>query len=227
MGLINLGPIQLYGFEVPAAVRWGGAQRLAIHRLIGGGRVLDVMGRDDVALEWSGVFSGLLAADRARSLDTMRVGGDTYSLTWNAFCYLVVIEKLRFDFNSPWWIPYEISCVIQRDLAQGESEFLPSLTESLVGDLMAAAACLSGDASAGVLATSAIVMSGQLSGPSLSGPLVTSQAKVKQQILQAGLGLNSSDLQELSTTSGLLAQSCCATGYLSRSIANVNLEDST
>ena len=46
---VILGPIALQGFEVPESITIGGAQRLAIHRLPGGARVIDALGPDDAA----------------------------------------------------------------------------------------------------------------------------------------------------------------------------------
>jgi hypothetical protein len=38
-----IGPVLLEAFELPARVAWGGRQRLAVHRLPGGRRVIDAL----------------------------------------------------------------------------------------------------------------------------------------------------------------------------------------
>ena len=62
MGLLTLGSIVFDGFEVPSRVEFGGEQQLAVHKLIGGARVIDALGRDDAALRWRGVLSGAEAS---------------------------------------------------------------------------------------------------------------------------------------------------------------------
>src|SRR5689334_14980148 len=62
-----IGPVLLEAFELPARVGWGGRQRMAVHRLPGGRRVIDAMGRDDADIAWTGVFTGSDAVARARA----------------------------------------------------------------------------------------------------------------------------------------------------------------
>jgi hypothetical protein len=97
-----LGPIAFRNFEVPAAINIGGAQRLAIHRLLGGTRVIDTLGRDDTDISFSGTFSGPDATLRARLIDEMRVSGLSLPLTWDVFFYSVIIRKFEADYRSGW-----------------------------------------------------------------------------------------------------------------------------
>lgn len=112
-----LGPILFQGFELPGSITWGGAQSLAIHRLPGGNRIIDAMGRDDADITWSGVFSGRDATFRARALDLMRADGSVWPLTWDSFFYSVLIARLDIDHRRPNWLPYRISCTVMRDEA--------------------------------------------------------------------------------------------------------------
>src|SRR3954469_21838480 len=98
-GTLLLGPILFQDFEMPERVRWGGAQRLSVHRLPGGARVIDALGRDDFDIAWSGVFSGDDATLRARGLDLMRAEGGVWPLTWNWFFYSVVIAVFQADYT--------------------------------------------------------------------------------------------------------------------------------
>lgn len=110
-----LGPIALHGFEVPETITIGGAQRLAIHRLPGGARVIDALGPDDADIVWSGIASGPEAAARIRTLDTLRRAGLPLPLAWDANAYTVVVSNFEADTVNPYWIPYRISCAVLRD----------------------------------------------------------------------------------------------------------------
>jgi len=133
-----LGTILFRGFELPERVRWGGAQKLAVHHLPGGARVIDALGRDDADIVWSGVFSGSDAALRARALDLMRVDGGFWPLTWNWFFYTVVIAKFVADYARPNWIPYCITCKVVRDETASAVEMAVSLAANVLTDLSAA-----------------------------------------------------------------------------------------
>ncbi|MGH7211420.1 MAG: hypothetical protein ACREF1_08165, partial [Acetobacteraceae bacterium] len=88
-----LGPVAFQGFEVPACINIGGAQRVAVHRLIGGARVIDSLGRDDSELRFEGVFSGRDATLRARTLDQLRAAGAPLPVTWDVFYYTAILTR--------------------------------------------------------------------------------------------------------------------------------------
>jgi hypothetical protein len=123
-GGLQLGPLLFQDFEVPERLRFGGKQRLAVHVLPGGGRVVDAMGADEEAISWCGVFSGPAASERAALLDGMRRAGDTLPLSWSGSRYTVVIDSFEASAMNPAWIPYRLSaCVV----AVGD----PVVTEAL------------------------------------------------------------------------------------------------
>jgi hypothetical protein len=222
MALLTLGSMALDGFEVPAGVRFGGGQRLAVHKLIGGARVIDAMGRDDAALAWCGIFSGSDAGDRARMLDTMRAAGNTLTLAWDAFCYTVVISSLDMDYRNPWWIEYRISCTVQADLAQGVDGFTPALADSVLSDLNSAAAYF--DVTGAIAATSApnglVQGGGGLTQSEMA--VAAAQSAIGQGMVAAGAGLASANLAMLVSSAGSLAQLSCAAGYVGRCLANLD-----
>ena len=112
-GELVLGPVVFQGFEVPERLRFGGRQRLAVHVLPGGGRVVDAMGADEAPLRWSGVFSGPEAAARVRLLERLRRDGAVLPLSWEGWRYLVVIEVFEAEATNPAWIPYRVqACVV-------------------------------------------------------------------------------------------------------------------
>jgi hypothetical protein len=139
-----LGPIVFHDFEIPSGINFGGRQRMAVHWLPGGTRVIDAMGRDDAQISFSGVFSGSDATWRARSLDELRVAGIALPLTWDVFFYTVLIAEFRADYRSGWWIPYRIVCTVLQDEASVLLEQAVSLAASALMDAGAAASYASG-----------------------------------------------------------------------------------
>lgn len=113
---VNLGQFQFALFEIPAKIKWGGSQRTIVHELVGGTRVIDAMGRADRALEWSGLFQGPNATERAKFLDTLRAKGVAQNLTFGKFSYSVIVKEFDADYERFYQIPYSISCEVIADL---------------------------------------------------------------------------------------------------------------
>ena len=112
-GGLMLGSVAFQAFEVPERLRFGGRQRLSVHILPGGGRVVDAMGADEGPLSWSGVFSGPDASARVRLLEGLRRDGLPLLLAWEGWRYTVVIETFDAEAMNPAWIPYKIkTCVV-------------------------------------------------------------------------------------------------------------------
>lgn len=135
---ITLGGIAFDGFELPESVPWGGEQRLTVHKLPGGARVVDAMGPDDRPITWSGVFHGPDASGKARAVDAMRVSGSRVDLIWGDEIREVLVSGFEADYaKSGFWIPYRVTClVIPSDRKVPRK---PSLLESLGIDLSWAA----------------------------------------------------------------------------------------
>ncbi len=133
-----IGPVLLQGFEMPDHISWGGGQRLIVHKLPGGRRVLDSLGRDDADITWTGVFTGADAALRARLIDLMRAGGRPWPLTWASFFYSVVIRSFEIDYRKDNWLPYRLSCTVARDEVEGILETALSAAEAVLTDLAGA-----------------------------------------------------------------------------------------
>lgn len=127
---VNLGLFQFASFEVPAKIPFGGSQRTAVHELVGGQRQIDAMGRSDRALEWSGLFMGTNAVDRARFLDTMRANGAAQTLTWGQFKYSVIVKEFDAEYERFYQIPYRISCEVIADLANPVNTVSPPSIDS-------------------------------------------------------------------------------------------------
>lgn len=135
---VKLGGVTFSGVEIPSEIPWGGAQRLAVHEMVGGARVIDAMGASHRALEWSGVFLGLRASERAQFFDSMRVSGKAQDLTWGQFTYSVVIREFEARYQSFYQIPYRISCEVITDNTQPVPLFQPSVDSAIQDDLAGA-----------------------------------------------------------------------------------------
>ncbi len=109
------GPFQFQGAEVPEQIQFGGQQMLCTHKMIGGLRVVDAMGPDDVPLTWSGIFLYNEGGARARFLDYLRRSGLLCQVAWGDFQYNVVISEFKADFKKPFWIPFTITCEVVQD----------------------------------------------------------------------------------------------------------------
>ena len=133
--ILLLGPVVFQDFEVPCGINFGGKQRLAVHRLPGGLRVIDALGRDDADIGFTGIFSGPDATVRARLLDEMRASGALLPLTWDVFFYTVVIAQFQADYTMNNWIPYKIICTVLRDEASALIESALSLGATLLNDV--------------------------------------------------------------------------------------------
>ena len=133
-----LGPISFRDFEVPPSINIGGTQRLVVHRLPGGARVIDALGRDDSDITFSGVFSGPDATLRARLVDEMRVSGLPMPLTWDVFFYSVIIKKFEADYRCGWWVPYHVTCTVVSDEASSAKELVISLEDDVLSDVTTA-----------------------------------------------------------------------------------------
>jgi hypothetical protein len=229
-GVLLLGPILFQDFELPERVRWGGQQRLTVHNLPGGVRVIDSLGRDDSDIVWSGVFSGDDAAVRARALDLMRAEGGSWSLTWEWFFYTVVIARFDADYTRSNWIPYRVTCKVVRDETAAAVEATVSLATSVLGDLASAQGLDSTVALGGVIGSLAPAQATQ-PGSSAYASARADLARASQQIdtgitgTEGQLGTVSvSDATGLDTTTNLAGQLAALTavrGYVGRAVTNL------
>lgn len=136
---VTLGEVTFQDFEVPEWIRTGGAQILKLHKLVGGQRVVDAMGRDDHPLTWTGTFFGTEALTRSQQLDAMRVAGDQITLTFSQFRYKVSISDYTADIRREYWIPYSITCeVVQDQSNQSTSQPATTVDDAVDSDVTSA-----------------------------------------------------------------------------------------
>jgi len=103
------------GFEEPYELNFGKEQAAYKHILIGGGRVIDMMGAGDPDITWSGYFTGFQATFRARALEALCAKGQSLTLRTNAFVKEVVISKFTFGQHEVWPIQYTITVQVIED----------------------------------------------------------------------------------------------------------------
>lgn len=136
---VTLGDITFAGFEVPERIPFGGDQSLVVHKLIGGKRKIDAMGQDDLPPEWSGLFLGDTAMDRALYLDTQRTLGQPLQLTWDRLRYLVVIRRFEANYEFPTRIPYRITCEVAENQVQPVNDVAAaSIDDQMDSDMLSA-----------------------------------------------------------------------------------------
>lgn len=110
--------VTLSGFEIPDSFPLGGLQRLAVVEYIGfNSREIQRLGAQPRHLEWTGKFYYDSALDRARYLDTFRLGGDILILRWGDYQFRVIIDKFYYNAKNRFNIEYEIGLtIISQDL---------------------------------------------------------------------------------------------------------------
>lgn len=135
-GPVVLGDFTFTGLEVPASITWGGGQALTVHKLPGGGRVIDVMGRDDAAMSWDGILLGANRADRAYALDEMRVAGLPVALSWGAHLYTVVIREFTCQ-DAAHRGNYHITVEVLRDESANPADATPTILGQIIDDVNA------------------------------------------------------------------------------------------
>nr|WP_294559971.1 hypothetical protein [uncultured Rhodopila sp.] len=140
---IQIGTINLQDFEVPPSVRFGGRHRVTIHTLAGGTRILERLGPDDGDIQFRGIFSGPQAEARMRAIDNFRLTGEVVWLTWDSFRYQVIVKSFIADYYSPWWISYQIVCMIAHQDGAADLQTL-ALSALVSADFAEAVAAASG-----------------------------------------------------------------------------------
>ena len=132
-----LGGLVLEGHEVPSRISIGGAQAVTIHKLPGGGRIIDAMGADPGAIVWRGLFTGPDAARRARSLDIMREQGSPQILSFGDYTLTMVIVQYEYDYQDRGAIiSYRIKGEILPDAGLSAAQ-ATGLSFAITGDLNA------------------------------------------------------------------------------------------
>ena len=158
MTVLRLGSFTFARGEVPEGIAFGASQKLHVHTLVGGARVIDAMGAVPLRPEWSGWFVGPQALARARFLKRLAEAGQPLALRYGEFTYTVVIAAFSCEFRAGPNLPYSITLEVVSDHgAAGVAAGLPGLAQDLAGAAAGAAAIGDGGLMAAVGAVTAAV----------------------------------------------------------------------
>jgi hypothetical protein len=133
-----LGGIAFQGFEIPQKINFGGRHHITQHVLIGGDRVLDMLGPDPADIHWEGRFRGNGALTRAQAIEAMMDAGAEVALTWGGLFRMVVVSAFQPDYEKRYEIPYRITCTVSQVQAGSSLGVLASTVTSLIGSDMGA-----------------------------------------------------------------------------------------
>jgi len=136
MALI-LGGFIFTDYAIPESVMLGGEHHFVVHKLIGGDRVVDAMGRDDEDIIWSGRFQGEGATSKAMAIDALRISGAQVPLIVDTQFYMVGVHKFNWLYERSYQIQYKISCVVVAGGLGGGGAIGPvtTLDSSVAADL--------------------------------------------------------------------------------------------
>ena len=222
-GLI-LGPVAFQHFEVPGRIVFGGRQRVAVHQLPGGGRVIDAMGRDDTPLTWNGIFNGPSAAPRALQLDLMRAEGLAWPLAWDVLSYVVIVTEFAASYERTNWIPYRISCIVVADQTAVLAQGALSLVQGVLADLASASGIGGVDVAVATaaLAGAAAPVAGSAYYSVAASSLAATSAGIASGLTSTDANLtNAPDFPSAAAAAQQSAQLAAAQGYLRRAQANL------
>jgi len=153
-----LGGVTFQNFEIPEHINMGGRHHAAVHKLIGGNRVVDAMGSDPDDVSWSGRFRGPNAMDRAQAVDAMRAAGAQVTLSYMSTFLVVLITDFKAEPERFYEIPYKITCTVVSDpINDALGAVVAGLDTIIANALVVAASFTAGGTSSAQLTTSAAV----------------------------------------------------------------------
>ncbi|MHA3052534.1 hypothetical protein [Acinetobacter sp. ANC 4640] len=124
-----LGDFEFLDFEVPERIQILGKQKTVIHQMIGGKRVIDVLGTEYDPIRWSGIITGSESSSRVQALEQIRDAGNVVTLTLDDISFDVVVIEFAPTYEFKYRRPYHIEvAVLKRNDA-------PSSVNSLLGSL--------------------------------------------------------------------------------------------
>lgn len=222
--VITLGGVTFQDFEVPEKIALQGGQFMAIHQLIGGGRVVDVLGDDPGKISFSGIFAGTDAGARAQVLDAATAAGAQLPLYWDSFFYTVIIEEFAADYEKPWWIPFSLTCLVVIDPVAVIASAVASAADLIASDV-ASAVGFSGQAGVALALGGAATVSALSSAQNLiSGGMTAANGALGV----SAAGLNGAtdpaegiaSMTQVVSSSGQLAALSSMSGYVNRAVSN-------
>jgi hypothetical protein len=128
------------GLEQPQSLSSGGEQRLAIHEMVGGQRVIDAMGVSLSDIGFGGIFTdGANATDRAGYLQNLMTTGASQILAWDVYRFRGLIRSFHANFESFWRIPYQLTFTPSESLSDPITFIAtPDLDSTISSDMASA-----------------------------------------------------------------------------------------
>ncbi len=137
--ILQLGDFDFLGFEEPESVTFGKEQAAYKHILIGGGRVIDLLGAGDPDISWSGYFTGFQAEFRARFLENLTKTGKSLLLKTSTFVKEVVVTRFTYGYHKVFPISYTITLQVVQDKTSPINVIIPGdLTDTVISALIEA-----------------------------------------------------------------------------------------
>ncbi|MDQ0124709.1 hypothetical protein J2W17_003663 [Pseudomonas lini] len=207
-----VGDFEFTSLEVPESVTIGAKQQMVVHKLVGGRRIVDVLGVDYENIGWSGWMTGATAGERVSALETLRDEGLPLTFNMDGYYFSVLIQSFHARFEHVFRRNYSIELVVVSRLdapitANALAGTLDALINSDVGESLGLAGIINSDAvSASIDAVKEAVS--QVQGfanatidtvQTVVRPLVAAQAVVQSVIAQVGGSIN-----DITTLGGLI-----------------------
>jgi hypothetical protein len=207
-----VGDVEFTGLEVPESVTVGAKQQLVVHKLVGGRRIVDVLGVDYDNLSWSGWMTGATAGDRVTELEILRDAGLPLTFNMDGYYFNVIIQYFNARFEHVYRRNYSIDLLVVSRLDAPITEnalagTLDSLINSDVGESLGLASIINSDVVTRSINTVKDAVS-QVQGfanatidtvQTVIRPLVAAQQVVQSVIAQVGASVN-----DITTLGGLI-----------------------
>jgi len=138
---VLLGGFAFTSWGIPERINGGGRQRMVVHQLIGGTRVVDVMGWEPDQIRFAGRLRGSAAMLNARLVETLARSGNATVFSYWTNRYQVVVDSFSWSFQRYYEIPFEICLTVVADLTQQVWQAAADTLDDLFGaDLVTASA---------------------------------------------------------------------------------------
>lgn len=209
--VLTLGDFTFKDTEVPEDIKVSTEHRMNIHKMIGGVRIIDMLGPDHQPISWSGWLVGANALNRAITLKQMSDAGVPLNLSWSEFYYQVVIASVEVDFEREYQFEYRITLVVLQDLTAPVYQDSSAGLDDLIGGDMKTANSLSSSIGDSKLTGSMSSLSASVASVSsfataskstINGVLVP--LKAAQQQCQTLIASTENTLQSVTTLGGIL-----------------------
>ncbi|MCQ9154072.1 hypothetical protein [Acidomonas methanolica] len=147
---VVIGGMVLTGLEVPDELVVGGQQQLTVHRLLGGGRVIDVLGNDPDRLILRGRFVGPQAQARARMVERMRAAGAAVAFSAAGLSCQVWIAQFAYSYQARGAVCAYMLVLERADLAASAAVDVGGAISGDVGGALSGLSGVVSDVSGGV-----------------------------------------------------------------------------